>query len=371
MTADDIDPSPTHPPGVVALKRYLKYAETGEYDIPEGTGKPPDSPFETEVADALRSSGFQVEHQIGSAGYFIDLGIKDRERPGRYLLGVECDGATYHSAQSARDRDRLRQQVLGGLGWRIHRIWSTDWFRNPDRELRKTAEAIEAAKTHNPSAHHNRPNENDDRDSDESKEKPETESKKTTPLTPKPNTKSLSEKYRLAELIISTNGHYLHKVPLNMMTNWIQRVVEIESPVHFDEVARRIGGAVGVKKIGNRIRTAIATAAIQTERSKDIEIRGEFLYWTEQEHVSGRDRNELPNASRKLELIAPEEIQAAIKQLVADAFGIEQDDLSREVCKLFGFKTASANMRQKVNEVINEMIEHGHLKEQGGSLLSH
>ena len=368
LTADDIDPDPAHPPGVVALKRYLKYAETGEYDIPEGTGKPPDSPFETEVADALRSSGFQVEHQIGSAGYFIDLGIKDRERPGRYLLGVECDGATYHSAQSARDRDRLRQQVLEGLGWRIHRIWSTDWFRNPDRELRKTAEAIEAAKTYTPPPD-NINTENDERDSDEGQEEPVRKNDTVTPPTSEPKRKSLSEKYRLAELIISTNGRYLHKVPLNTMVNWIQRVVEIESPVHHDEVAKRIGSAVGVKKIGNRIRSTIQAAATQAARYKNIKMRGKFLYWTEQKNIPIRDRSQLPNASRKLELIAPEEIQAAIKQLVVDAFGIEQDDLAREVCKLFGFKTASANMRQHVNRVINWMIKHGHLKEKGGSLL--
>ena len=368
LTADDIDPGPANPSGIVALKRYLKYAQTGECDIPEGTGKPPDSPFEEEVADTLRGLGFQVDHQIGSAGYFIDLGVKDPERLGRYLLGVECDGATYHSAQSARDRDRIRQQVLEGLGWRIHRIWSTDWFRNPERELRKAAEAIEAAKVHIISLPDSAP-ENDIPSSKGDDAESESEVKTTADPTLKPS--PLAEKYKIAELIISTDGRALHKVPSYIMANWIQQVVEIEYPVHIDEVARRIGGAVGVKKIGNRIRTAIATAAIQAARSKDIEIRGEFLYWTEQEHVSVRDRNELPNASRKLELIAPEEIQVAIKQLVADAFGIEQDDLSREVCKLFGFKTASANMRQKVNEVINEMIEHGHLKEQGGSLLSH
>ena len=368
LTADDIDPGTTNPPGVVALKRYLKYAETGEYDIPEGTGKPPDSPFEEEVAEALRGIGFQVDHQIGSAGYFIDLGIKDSEHPGRYLLGIECDGATYHSAQSARDRDRLRQQVLEGLGWRIHRIWSTDWFRNPDRELRKTAEAIEAAKTYTPSPD-NINTENDERNSDEGQGEPVTKNDTAPPPTSEPKTKSLSEKYRLAELIISTNERYLHKVPLNTMVNWIQRVVEIESPVHLDEVAKRIGSAVGVKKIGNRIRSTIQAAATQAARYKNIEMRGKFLYWTEQKNIPIRDRSQLPNASRKLELIAPEEIQAAIKQLVVDAFGIEQDDLAREVCKLFGFKTASANMRQHVNRVINWMIKHEHLKEKGGSLL--
>ena len=148
LTADDIDLSRTNARGIVALKRYLKYAQTGKAEIARPSNRESDSPFEDAVADALRGCGYEVDHQIGSSGYFIDLGIKDPERPGRYLLGIECDGATYHSAQSARDRDRIRQQVLEDLGWRIHRIWSTDWFRNPDRELKKAAEAIEAAKAH-------------------------------------------------------------------------------------------------------------------------------------------------------------------------------------------------------------------------------
>ena len=76
----------------------------------------------------------------------MDLVIVDPEHPGRYLFGIECDGAAYHSAQSARDRDRLRQQVLEGVGCRIYRIWSTDWFRHPERELKRVAEAIVKAK---------------------------------------------------------------------------------------------------------------------------------------------------------------------------------------------------------------------------------
>ena len=216
LTADDIDPGPTNPLGVVALKRYLKYAQTDKLDIPELTGKPPDSPFEEEVADALRGCGYEVDHQIGSSGYFIDLGIKDPERPGRYLLGIECDGATYHSAQSARDRDRIRQQVLEGLGWRIHRIWSTDWFRYPDRELRKAAEAIEAAKTHIPAAHNGSP-ENNTQGSYDSEEETEIEVDTTIQPTPEPKTNSLTEKYRLTELIISTNGRDLHAVPSHVM----------------------------------------------------------------------------------------------------------------------------------------------------------
>ena len=305
LTADDIDLSRTDARGVVVLKRYLKYAETDKSDISIPTSREAGSPFEEEVADALRELGFQVDHQIGSAGYFIDLGVKDPERPGRYLLGIECDGATYHSAQSARDRDRLRQQVLEGLGWRIHRIWSTDWFRTPDRELRKAAKAIEAAKAH-------------------SQPPPVPNSSAViTRLPPKPQKNPLTEKYKLAEPIISTDGRDLHKVPSCKMADWIQRVVEIESPVHFDEVARRIATAVGVGQIGNRIRNRVKTAARQAARSESIQIRGKFLYWTKQDQVTVRDRSELPTASRKLELIAPEEIKIAIKLVVSNAFGID------------------------------------------------
>lgn len=85
--------------------------------------------------DALCNEGFDCIPQVGVAGFFIDVAVVDPGNPGRYLMGIECDGATYHSAKSARDRDRLRQTILERLGWRIRRIWSTDWFKNPHGEL--------------------------------------------------------------------------------------------------------------------------------------------------------------------------------------------------------------------------------------------
>ena len=358
LTADDIDLNRTNRRGVEALKRYLKYAQTGEFDIAIPTDREADSLFEEAVANGLRELGFQVDHQVGSAGYFIDLGIKDPERPGRYLLGIECDGATYHSAQSARDRDRLRQQVLEGLGWRIHRIWSTDWFRAPDRELRKTVEAIEAAKAKVPPT----PVAPPENDIHEEEEDPEPE-----PVVPeKP---PLIEKYKLAELVISTDGYDLHAVPSYTMANWIRRVVEIESPVHLDEVARRIATAVGVSRIGNRIQTAIKTATRQAARSESIEPKGDFLYWAKQGQVTVRDRDGLPSASRKLELIAPEEIEMAIKLVVSNTLGMERSGLAREVCKLFGFKTVSEGMRREVEAVVDGMIALKKLMEKGDSLV--
>ena len=112
--ADDLDLARSSARGVDALKTFLKYAETGLLDVPRASGREADSPFEESVADALRARGYNVAHQVGSAGFFIDLAVIDPRRPGRYLLGIECDGSTYHSARSARDRDRLRQEVLKG-----------------------------------------------------------------------------------------------------------------------------------------------------------------------------------------------------------------------------------------------------------------
>ncbi|GAA4888491.1 DUF4011 domain-containing anti-phage protein Hhe [Ferrimonas pelagia] len=135
MTGADILTSETSSRGVIALKEFLAFAQTGVMAQATHTGKEPDSDFEIAVMERLRQYGYECEPQVGVAGFFIDLAVKDPGKPGRYLMGIECDGATYHSAKSARDRDRLRQQVLEGLDWNIQRIWSTDWFKNPEGEL--------------------------------------------------------------------------------------------------------------------------------------------------------------------------------------------------------------------------------------------
>lgn len=146
FTADELAVSPESTKGVSALKNFLKYAQTGQLEIARETGKAVDSPFELEVIEALRNHNYVLEPQVGTAGYFIDIAVKHPDYPGRYLLAIECDGASYHSSRSARDRDRLRQSVLEGLGWRFHRIWSTDWFNNRQREIDRAIKAIEAAK---------------------------------------------------------------------------------------------------------------------------------------------------------------------------------------------------------------------------------
>ena len=97
------------------------------------------------IAEAFRAKGWEVRTQIGVSGFRIDLGIVNPDRAGAYLAGIECDGATYHSSATARDRDKVRQAVLEGLGWTILRIWSTDWFNDPHGETKKMVTHLRAA----------------------------------------------------------------------------------------------------------------------------------------------------------------------------------------------------------------------------------
>lgn len=148
--AELMDLARTQAIGVRDLKHFLEFAERGAralVEVNRGSVGGFDSPFEQAVATALARRGWHVQPQIGASSFRIDLGIVDPDAPGRYLVGVECDGATYHRSATARDRDKLREQVLRGLGWDIVRVWSTDWWIDPAGTLDKLDARIRAVLT--------------------------------------------------------------------------------------------------------------------------------------------------------------------------------------------------------------------------------
>lgn len=138
MHPDRIDLSRTPARAVADLKHFLEYAERGPSALASavfGSIGDFESPFETAVARALRNKGWDVHPQVGVSAYRIDLGVVHPDIPGIYLAGVECDGAMYHSSAFARERDKIRQSVLEGLGWTLFRVWSTDWWTNKAKAL--------------------------------------------------------------------------------------------------------------------------------------------------------------------------------------------------------------------------------------------
>jgi very-short-patch-repair endonuclease len=148
MRPEDIVVDNKTPEGTRALRNYLEYARNGVLPVERETDLPPDSDFEVAVMDALRARGYEVEPQLGVAGFRIDIGVKHPLHKSGYLAAVECDGASYHSGVSVRDRDRIRQEILESLGWRgrIWRIWSTDWFRNPLAETDRLLQFLDELK---------------------------------------------------------------------------------------------------------------------------------------------------------------------------------------------------------------------------------
>jgi very-short-patch-repair endonuclease len=147
ISADDV--TATGSQGARLLRDYLAYATSGgsrevlqvapvqKYDL--------DLPLEDDVYQALDAEGLMVRRQVGCSGYRIDLAVEDPQRPGSFLLGIECDGSSYRSGKTARDRDRTRWNVLRGLGWNMHRIWSRDWVIDRKGEVQKVKVVLERA----------------------------------------------------------------------------------------------------------------------------------------------------------------------------------------------------------------------------------
>ena len=146
MAASDIRIDERSSLGLRAFHGYLDYAATLRLDSGSPSTREPDSEFEVYVADALRSAGYEAVPQVGAGGYFIDVGVRHPSYRHGFLAGIECDGAMYHSAKSAKDRDALRQGVLEDLGWTIYRVWSTDWFNDPQGETQKLVAFLEQLK---------------------------------------------------------------------------------------------------------------------------------------------------------------------------------------------------------------------------------
>jgi very-short-patch-repair endonuclease len=142
----DIDPDRSAARGVGLLRAFLEYAASGGRGLePETGGGVPLNPFEADVYDALTARGLRLVPQYGVSRYRLDFAVQHPRQPGRFVLAVECDGETYHSAPAARDRDRLRQQQLEALGWRFCRIWSIDWFMRREQEIERVLAAYEDA----------------------------------------------------------------------------------------------------------------------------------------------------------------------------------------------------------------------------------
>jgi len=342
--------------GPYMLKTFLKYAETGEMDVPVITGREPDSPFEEAVASAIMGYGYEVDFQVGSDGFLIDLAVRDPHSEGAYILAIECDGARYHSSYWARERDRMRQTLLEGKGWTFHRIWSTDWFNNPETETQKAVEAIRKAATQST---------------------PPTSTIQPHPTIvreEKPAEPATSTEYFYIEFdplskgyVSRANLYHIEDAQIQEIATLIADIVEVEGPVHQDIVVRKVRIAWGYESSGRRIKEAIFSAlryALQHRLVEASVLDNQFIQ-KQGTQVQIRNRSQLEDTRlKKPEMISSAEYRLAIQEAVKRCLALNAEDCAIEVSRIFGFRTTSASLKKHVIGQIPLLVKDGILEVQ-------
>ena len=365
--AKDLLIAASSPFGLRALKTFLQYAEDRNLIQNRPSGGDADSPFEEGVYECLRDEGFYVHKQVGCARYRIDMAIIDPDSPGRYVLGIECDGVTYHSSRVARERDRLRRQVLEGLGWRLYRVWSTDWYRNRKNAQDRLLKAVKTAV------------ENKDCIISHVLEKGETKELVAEPQRKDNHTNGLTEEelfdsysevsnYKICTSIGISTWQELHEISPSDLSTVVSKIVQVEGPVHVDEVIRRIREHWDLKRSGSRIQNNVHNAIMIASRRGSVTKKGNFLYCPTDSTIRVRRRND--NLQLKIEQISDEEITEAVILVLRHQFSTPQNELAVPVSRLFGFKSTSSQIAEYIDRVVTKMLRMNHLTKNANGLIA-
>ncbi len=357
----DIDLERTSSDGVKMLREYMDYAINGpdvllnEIVVPEYIYA--ESPFEEEVYKILSDKGYRVVTQVGCSGYRIDMAIKHPIDSGRYVIGIECDGATYHSARTARERDRLRQTVLEDRGWTIYRIWSTDWVKDPVNETQRLIDAIEEAL-------------NREQFETEKVDFFEQISIGDNPLTDdndfsspideehEPNGYGFKE-YQEADIALYASSNLV-------LEETIKRIIQVEGPIHIDFLCKRITPLFGRQKATSAVRNTVIHV-IKTRLSKIILKKNEFFM------INGSEIEvRIPSISgnqRPIDYICIEELGAAMVGILKNRYGISAEDLSVETARIFGFNRTGGKIKDAMNKALDYLSKTGAIEESAGKIV--
>lgn len=348
----DIDLNRTKSEGAKLLRAYIDYAKNGinalQNEISEDEMAECESSFEESVYDYLISHGYNVAKQVGCSEYRIDLAVKHPVKSGEYILGIECDGASYHSARTARERDRLRQEVLEKMGWKIYRIWSTDWIKDSFTAGQKLLEAVKKAELGT---------ENDINDPSSSTESKEDEESYLSVEERKNNNESIAEEYGF-EKNIPIN---ISKLPY-YVDDAIIEIVNKRYPIHFDELCQYLAHFYGNEKVTSKVKKEVEYEL--TSMQNKIIRKDDFLYPVGYKRIIVR----YPNFRKNINYISNEEIVCAMLMILKKSYGVSWEELCRETEKVFGFNHTSPNISVKMNLAVIYLINNGLIKHANGKI---
>lgn len=344
LMPEQIDLSRVRASGVRDLKHYLEFAIRGPRALVEQrvpTGREPDSPFEAQVIDQLRANGWTVHPQVGVSGYRIDIGVVDPRAPGRYLLGVECDGASYHSGATARDRDRLRQHVLEGLGWELHRIWSTDWWLDPEQPMKRLLARLERLAS--------APIEQEQAVLEAAPpEVVEDVQPEPAPITPQ------LASYTLAHLDGGEPELFYERAAIPMLRAQLMNVIQAEGPIMQDLLLKRIARAWGLPRMTRRIEEHLVRLAPFPARPG---ADGAAVFWPSDVDPATWEGFRVPaqdaQARRAIDEISLEELGNAALYVLSQQGGTATDSLARTVSRLFGVSRTMADAETRILQALS------------------
>ena len=361
LRPDQIDLSRTNAVGVRHLKTFLDYAARGHSAILEAVTLEDErgfgSPFEEEVHDALVAKGYEVHTQVGVGGFFIDLAVVDPNRPGAYMLGIECDGASYHSAKTARDRDRIRQTILEGLGWQIHRIWSTDWWTQRSSEVDRAVAVLVEAQNRQ---------EKDALVSNLFQAIPDVlppAAEVTDEVTRWPvNTLPWLPPTNFAE---REQARFYDSVESATIMAQVEQVATQAAPMPVAAVAKHISKAWGFSSTTQKVVGRITDLA---NASKSVHVSGDVLWRTQEEQSRWKGFRHHELHSREIAEIPDAELAEAALWIVGRAVSISREELVAETARTFGFQRAGARIRENMDQVIDDLVGDHRLEEADGRL---
>ena len=359
LQAEDIDLTRTRARGVEAFKTFLTFA--GQRELAEGqtaeTETSERDDLESDIVQVLEKAGLTVRALQGSARNFLDLAVVDPDRPGRFLLGIDLDGPDHGQATWARDRDRIRRQVMQNLEWRIQPVWSLDWFRDRDRECRKLLDAVESARqltdAGKPAAEERQP-EPSTQVAEQATNRADVDRPSAEQVLP----------YRTAVVDIGSDRQTLQEMEPGSLQEWLVCVVREESPVHKAEAFVRVARGLGCKRLTRVATQALEHALQQVVEQGKVEQREAFLWQPGQQSVSVRDRSD--HVGRDIGRVAPEEIRQAGMMVVERAVGISPDDLVHEVALLLGFVRLGERGQRIVQQALEPLKLSGEVRERNG-----
>lgn len=353
----DIDLNRTQSQGVRMLRGYMEFALNGmeailgELTIPEFLQF--DSPFEMEVYDVLKNNGYKVDTQVGCSGYRIDLAVRHPEFSGKYVIAIECDGASYHSARTARERDRLREDVLKLRGWKIHRIWSTDWIRHRRAEEHRLLTEVKKAIENYQEIDKNRA-------ILVKKNTEEVISKLEQVIKPSKNIPYF-ETYSYANIRSVPQNH--PRGDLFYAAEVITHIVNTESPVHKEIIYRYMAPLYGREKVTSVV-TREVEAIINRYCKGSFRVKGEFC-WSNTMQTPIFRVPPSGHPSRDIKHIAPEELAEGMKIIVERATGIDKSSLFQEVSRALGFARTGDKITNCLNIAFDNLMKSGELELKG------